>query len=69
MSRDRSNVSDRLDFEEPRDVSPQARYHFQPDDDNVPDLFFGTEEEACAAQQGWRIARGFKPYSGEQETK
>lgn len=38
---------------------------FQPDDDEAPDLFFATENEACAAQQGYRIARGFHPITGE----
>ena len=34
---------------------------FVPSDDALPDLSFATENEAYAAQQGYRIAKGFDP--------
>jgi hypothetical protein len=61
---DASQVLDRHDTEKADDVSPESRWLFMPDDDSAPDLFFPTEQEACSAQQGWRIARGFNPFSG-----
>lgn len=39
---------------------------FQPDDDDEPDQAFDNEEEACAAQREYRIARGFNPHTGEK---
>jgi hypothetical protein len=63
---DGSQVIDRLGTDEAESVTPASRWHFQPDDDWSPDLFFATEHEACAAQQGWRIARGFDPITGGQ---
>lgn len=61
---DGSQVMDRLDLEEVEQVSPKNRWHFMPDDADAPDLFFGSEAEACAAQQGYRAARGFHPIRG-----
>jgi hypothetical protein len=61
MTSDQSVVYDRLDLEDPEQVSPASRWVFQPDDDEIKELFFTTEQEACAAQQGWRLARGFDP--------
>lgn len=61
---DRSQVMDQHEFRDEKEVSPKSRWHFQPDDDNAPDLFFSTELEACAAQQGYRIAKGFNPFTG-----
>jgi hypothetical protein len=61
---DRSQVQDRFFDDVDETVSPASRWHFMPDDIDAPDLFFATEDEACAAQQGWRIARGFHPITG-----
>lgn len=67
LDHDGSNVSDRHDNEDAAIVSDASRWHFMPDEDAAPDLFFATEVEACAAQQGWRIARGFHPITGDRE--
>lgn len=67
LDHDGSNVTDRHDNEDAALVSDASRWHFMPDEDDAPDLFFATEGEACAAQQGWRIARGFHPITGDCE--
>jgi hypothetical protein len=65
---DGSQVIDRLDLCEWEQVMPASRWLFQPDDLDAPDLFFPTEDQACAAQQGYRIARGFDPITGDKSS-
>lgn len=61
---DFSQVIDVASLPEGSEQSP--RWLFEPDDSTAPDLYFDTEAEACAAQQGYRIARGFHPITGEK---
>jgi hypothetical protein len=61
---DRSHVASRTEYAEAPGLTPEMRWHFAPDDGVSQDLIFTTEDEAYAAQQGWRIARGYHPITG-----
>jgi len=64
---DRSQVLDLSD--DWKDIEfPEGKTWIFQHGEEAPDLFFATENEACAAQQGWRIARGFHPITGEPQS-
>lgn len=42
------------------------KWIFQPRDSSLDDLVFDTELEACAAQQGYRLAIFCDPMTGEE---
>ena len=64
--RDHSSVS-QYDGEGTLDGLLTGSWLFQPDSDDFGDLVFATENEACAAQQAYRMARGFDPITGEKK--
>ena len=63
------NLSQMLDESEVYPISDIAvsAWVFQPREDELDDLLFDTEKEACAAQQGYRLAKGYDPITGEKE--
>lgn len=64
---DESEVFEVADLDVEYQVGFPKAWVFRSDDEYAQDLHFDTENEACAAQQAWRMARGCDPTTGKAQ--